>query len=488
MSDISPPHGQGFDPPSPWASPAPPPPPAPAPVAPLGWGPLSPLSGPQAELAAPPVHNAPTYQPPVAPRSLTEMIPDTEYVSPPRRKVGPRLAAAGAASALLLGGLAMTMKVNAASKGAESPEAAVQQMIAAAQNNDVLGMLDSLPASERSLLTEQAETFMGHAKRLGFMDQGVKLNKVEGASITVDQPVFATESITDRIAAVSITGGTYSAMPDRALASKFTDALGLETTDVSVDERGDFGESPLRLATVKDGDGWHVSVMYSIAEAARINDDLPKPTLSDHVEAKGASSAENAVREMIQAVVDNDVRRAIELSPPDEMAALHDYGGLILGGSRFGLDNTNVEIHDMVLDTKSVLGGTKALLTKIDVTVTSVVGEYRVKAQKAGDDCMTYNVVGPDMSDAAKVCAADVDVDNDEINVILRRLAGQLDEMGYVATQVSGQWYVSPVRTYADIVSTLLDGLEEGEPEALFSYVFQTFLAGFSSSNDQPGG
>ena len=84
------------------------------------------------------------------------------------------------------------------------------------------------------------------------------------------------------------------------------------------------------LVTIKDGDGWHVSLWYSVAEAARKDAGKPAPEFGQGVEAKGADSPEAAVEELFASMGTLDVRRMIELTPPDEMAALHDYAPLFL--------------------------------------------------------------------------------------------------------------------------------------------------------------
>ena len=61
------------------------------------------------------------------------------------------------------------------------------------------------------------------------------------------------------------------------------------------------------------------------------------------IPAVGAATPEEAVRGMIDAAIDLDVARVIELTPPDEMAALHDYGPILVDLAEEALAESDIE-------------------------------------------------------------------------------------------------------------------------------------------------
>ena len=50
---------------------------------------------------------------------------------------------------------------------------------------------------------------------------------------------------------------------------------------------------------------------------------------------------------------------------------------------------------------------------------------------------------------------------------IIKREFKQIIGLGLVTTEVDGKWYVSPVRSFGDIFTSVLKGLEPGDIEYL---------------------
>ena len=89
------------------------------------------------------------------------------------------------------------------------------------------------------------------------------------------------------------------------------------------------GGEPIRVATVKRGDQWYVSLFYTIADNAVHQAGLPNPTAQSSP-PDGQDSPEDAVNALHRAgAAQGDLEGVIALLPPDEMGVLHDYGQLL---------------------------------------------------------------------------------------------------------------------------------------------------------------
>jgi hypothetical protein len=240
----------------------------------------------------------------------------------PRRAV----AAVVGVLALLATGLAVTQL--AAADGAENPEAAVRALFDAIDDEDPVGVLESLSPSERDLLVPSIEKLAGQLARVEVIGD-VDLRKVGGVDLKVQDLELRTQGLHPDVAAVKVSGGTIEASAKLRDLPLGTALLGAMEDEGGQDLDGRLnGSTPidLTLVTVKSGDGWHVSLLYTLAEADRDDSGAPVPDFGNGIPAKGADSPEAAVDAMVAALNDRDVTRMIELTPPDSMAVLHDYG------------------------------------------------------------------------------------------------------------------------------------------------------------------
>ena len=105
---------------------------------------------------------------------------------------------------------------------------------------------------------------------------------------------------------------------------------------------------PIRVATVKRGNDWYVSLFYTIADTWAQESGAGNPTSADVIPAAGADSPEEAVQQLYTAAMDGNLESVIAVLPPDEMAVLHDYGKLILRSS--DADDLSGELGDAEQD------------------------------------------------------------------------------------------------------------------------------------------
>lgn len=353
MSDDQP--GQAPPNPNPGASLPPPPPPPPPPPA---------QGTPE-----------PGATPPAAPTTETPAVELEGADAPKKRSARGRVLAGVAAVAVVAVGAAVTVKLvsSQSSGGAATPEQAVENMVGALEDNDLLGVVDVLAPWERDFARDQIDNYLDDAKRNEWLAKDADLANFGGYKLAVEGLEVKAEEVNERIANVSIVGGTarfQSELNELPLGAKLLEQLdkaddGRRPEDV--DETADLSEAQLGpLTTIKQGGRWYVSIFYTAAEAARARADAPAPTTEQAIHAKGAESPEAAVDDLIDALERGDVRRLIELAPPDEMAVLHDYAPLFLDEVKASGERI-VKFTDREYDLMNVDGGKKVIPTKFKV-------------------------------------------------------------------------------------------------------------------------
>jgi hypothetical protein len=426
--------------------------------------------------------------------------PAGNYVAPkPKGGKGKIVGAAVAAVAVLGAGSFAAVQLtggSSSSGGSDSPEAAVQSMFDALEQNDIIGMLDNLAPGEREVIRDQASDLVNEGKRLGLLSEDTTLDNVPGFSVDFAGLEFNVEQRNDRLSMVTLTAGSVTAsgsFTDLPMGDVIVDQVGDELPPDAAEQTIDISDvepdSLPEIGVVEQDGKWYVSAFYTAAEAAAVAGGYEMP--DQPIAAAGAASPEEAVTEMIQAASTADVERVIELTPPDEMAALHDYGQILVdmaaeqvgpGESLFG-DDSDLTIDEYEFETTDVTGGTKVLPTyvKFTVAVTDSEGDGgTVEVTKVDDTCVEYTVTGTDngepIDQTERYCAEDVrpvleesDTPADVIDIAVR-MTGQASQLGVVTVEVDGQWYVSPSRTLYDPLIVAARGLEPGDIDILVDY------------------
>jgi hypothetical protein len=407
------------------------------------------------------------------------------YGEAPKKKGKGPIVGAIAAVVVVAVGIAATIFVlnrsEAGSGGEDNPTQAATNLVNSLSQGDVLGVLQSLTPAESSLLVDFNAKTTKRLQELNVYKKDADPNTLHGASVEAKDLKYdekGAEKVNDHLTITKLIGGTVSfhadlnelPLTDDFMEAAFPDGVNSEPTDEQVDiakvvkENGE----PIRIATVKVDDQWYPSLFYSVADYAlqAAGKDWPAKPIPNN----GAGSADDAVKEMVQASINGDVERVIELLPPDEMGALHDAGPALLDeigspGSS-GVEVTKLETESADAET----GGTRVMLKEIEV---SANGEtYHVT--KDGD-CYTAEGEG----ETQKFCAEDVAKSmggsgsmSPDLEAALTHLAsGILKNTGVVTTEVDGKWYVSPLRTYSELGLTALSDLT---PEDVITLVKQS--------------
>ena len=399
--------------------------------------------------------------------------------APKKRGKGPIIGAVAAVVVVALGVAATIFVLNRSSSdqaGQDNPTEAATNLVNSLSQGDVLGVLESLTPAESALLVDFNAKTTERLKELKVYKEDADPNKLHGASVEATNLKYdegAAEKVNDHLTITKLIGGTVSfhadvselPLTDEFMDAAFPDGVSSEPTDEKVDIAEVVRQTgePIRIATVKVDDKWYPSLFYTVADYALQGVDAEWP--AESIANNGASTADDAVKEMVQAAVNADVERVIELLPPDEMGALHDAGPVLLeqmgSASPAPVEITKLETESTDAET----GGMKVMLKEIEVTADGET--YRVT--KDGD---CYTAEGEGNSD--QLCADDVaaqiggtDMDPDVQQALANLASGLIKNTGVVATEVDGKWYVSPLRTYSELGLTALSDLSPEDVIAL---------------------
>jgi len=401
--------------------------------------------------------------------------------TPKKKGKGPIIGAIAAVVVVAVGIAATVFVLNrseAGSGGEDNPTQAATNLVDSLSQGDVLGVLESLTPAESSLLVDFNSKTTKRLQELNVYKKDADPNTLHGASVKAANLKYdedGAEKVNDHLTITKLIGGTvtfHSDVSDLPLTedfmkAAFPDGVNSEPTDEKVDIAKVVRESgePIRIATVKVDDKWYPSLFYTVADYGLRS--AKKEWPSKPIPNNGAGSADDAVKEMVQAAINGDAERVIELLPPDEMGALHDAGPALideLGSPKSsGVEVTKLETES----TKAETGGQRVMLK--DIEVKSDGQTYHVT--KNGD-CYTAEGEG----ETQQLCASDIagelgtsKMSADMQQALTHLASGLLKNTGVVATEVDGKWYVSPLRTYSELGLSALSDLTPEDVIALVS-------------------
>ncbi len=454
--------------------------------------------------------------PPPPPPPQTPIEPvltlDTEAEVTSSSGFGGRALAGIVGGLLLVGGTAFAV-TQLGSSGPETAEDAVADLIDAAGDEDLVGLLAALDPGERDTLRGPVEDIFGELERLEVLDDSFDLGSVAGIDFEFADVTYRTEPVRDGLTRVYLTGGTVTSsidtdeLPIGDFVKDTVDRFGGEisgfqesdTTSIHQD-----GNDEVFLVAREGDDGWRVSIGYTIAELARL--DAGQPLLAAGIQPVGADSPEAAVEGMVDALVQLDMRDAIARLSPNEFAALHDYADLFLADAEAEIDEFRDEFDVTVdeLSLRSDVSGDTASVFVDSVAVTVRADGEQFSASFA-DDCFTIegdmeslDLEGSPFEDGP-VCSEDLeDFSNemfDDFGYDLGDEGGsngeriefpQIDtpEIGITTQRVDGEWFVAPIATGLDAMVSGLEVLERSHLDAMVDLV-EGFVDGFSTSFEE---
>lgn len=424
-----------------------------------------------------------------------------------------RLLGAWLAIVLLAGGGYATLRLFDDDRGAASPEAAGEQLVAALNDADVLGVIDLLPDGERQLLLDLTDDLTGEGERLDLLGDRFRLDGFPGVELRIDDPELDVHRLGDGLALVELVDGEASIEVDGDhLAGSLGDVidevteaydveLDIDDADGSVDiaevadeaediadELGIESFNPFMVVVVEDDGRWFPSLAFTLAESFRIDaaydgEVADPPDLGDGVEPDGGSDPVDAVQDLVDAATEADLEAVLELVDPGELGALQTYADVFFGALPDG-DDLGIEVEITDADVESLGGGARRVVPTGLEAVVDIGADLVTLTLDDGCATLTIESIADDVDDAepadTEICGDDLDDDLSDVPEELGEgfedveVPDELVELieafeplrfGIVTTERDGEHYVSPIRTVLDLAVGLFRGLEPDDLE-----------------------
>lgn len=424
----------------------------------------------------------PTGEPaePYFPFPLVEPAPVHEIAAPSPPKRRGRLVAVTAAALVLLGGATVTYVALSGHPGAASPTAAVQTLVDDLNNSDLIGVLDDLPPAERAAISKPIQRILDQLKRNDVIRQDADLSHVAGVHAHASGLTYGrTIRINNRVRIVQLTGGRISIDADAAqlpFSSDFIDVVapqglsgrGQSTVDLAEEVRRT--GHPIRIATQQVDGGWYPSLLYTIADNWATSAGLPPPSPADRVAAIGASSPDEAVQVFVDSLLKGDIRGAIGLLSPSELAALHDYGNYVVQRVRYR--PVDARLKTLLLKDTGTQDGVSVSITGAVVTDSRGTD---ITVQLDGS-CFTVSVQNRSQRECLDAIArnaqtgpAGARLTTAQARALHDLLSGAQQALRLETTKTGGRWFLNPVRSFLDVFAVLLQGLNGDDAAQLVS-------------------
>jgi hypothetical protein len=375
------------------------------------------------------------------------------YEPPQRKRNGLMVGAIVAVIALAAGGLTTWLALDrgTAESGSASAQDAVAKLATDIRNNDQLGLINDLAPGESSLVADFFTGVNNQLKRLQVekpdADSRALPFTIHSEGIKADT-TDSVQQVNDHLEFVSLTGKLSITANPGALNEQYVRGATASGTEKSI--------GITRIGAVEVGRRWYPSLIYSMADAILRQEHQQWPVES--LPPVSGTSADDAVRQFVQALLDADFQKAIEMTVPDEMGALHDAGPIIVNRAS-GINPTGLKIIDVTLTDQVVPGGVDVVFTSI--TLAGNGGKITV-ARSNG--CWTAQSNGNAIQ---PLCASNLTKNEQEAGKLLPPTAAALLDrifqgvlnvrIGIVATERDGHWYISPGETLDQLTQDLFD-------------------------------
>jgi hypothetical protein len=440
------------------------------------------------------------------------------YPTPPAKSRRGLIASVAAIVVVVAGAAVTYTALNDAGSdnGASSPQGAVSNAIADLHTGDVIGLLDDMPSGERAALVGPLQDDVTSLKRLGVLSPKADPHKVTGVTFTASNIQFAPTTIVvnDHVQIVRVTGGTITAntdamkLPLTAHMLDLTHASAATATSQTTNLADVSGG--VRIATVEQAGRWYVSVFYTAADAAAKHQ---IPSSSDYIPAHGAATAVAAVHDEVTDLLGGKLSDALGLISPDELGAVHDYGGLLLSAGQ-GFPDTGIKINTLDLNQTGLSdGAVRVTLAKIALTLpsgeaisvtedgacftTTIAGTTKKECAAdtikglesalsnfrcgglfgavsgSGFSSQSGSSTGPGLptdgsTSPADPCGNPTPLTSAQKAALTHLVTGETG-LGFIVSQTDGQWYLDPVRTITELASATIGSLQGDDLFALVS-------------------
>lgn len=350
--------------------------------------------------------------------------------------------------------------------GARSPEAAAENLVLAAAEQDPVGMLDMVSPAEVEGLDDVYDTALERAEDEELVEgDGI----TDALEIELSDLEFEVDELGDDLARVTLTDGEYDVSWDPEKLPERLSFLAEASDEES--ESGDLkdvfdGEEP-SVITIKDGGRWYVTVLGTIADYAYLDGaqnaedegiDLAEPDydlVSEDVDPIVGEDPEEVIENLVAAVNSGDAEELLANLPEGLVRPLRAYLPVIESlQDEAGWDEEiglSVTAEDLELSTEDLDDGrVKVVIEKGTFTANALEddGEGDFASAEIDGDCVTTDEgFGPETE-----CIGD-----DEIAADLG-----LDEIFFVVSEADGGYQFDPAATWIEYAALVVENFDGG--------------------------
>lgn len=384
--------------------------------------------------------------------------------APASRRLALRVGLALGIAGMLAGGLYFARSFGSSTSGGATPTAAVARFFDALAEEDAIGVLETVAPAERRLLVDPLQAITKELSRLRILGPNASLADVNGLELEFFGLGFKEEELTPGITAVVVEEGRVRSRfdPRGGLLGTFVTKL-MEADSLRAGQAAlNFADEDVTVATVKDGAEWYVSIGYTVAENVRRESGSVLPRFGQGV-AVGAPTPEKAVEELLRAAAGLEMSRLLQLAPPGEAAALHDYAQLFITELGVAAHEARgfftAEVTDVDLSSKETAPGVATVEVE-RIGFNYEIPDFGLRIEYDGE-CTVLRFEG---ERPERICEGGA---GPAMPFYLPFEEFPKADVGFVVVEERGEWFVSPIRTLLQGALAYLKATDLGELDML---------------------
>jgi hypothetical protein len=434
-----------------------------------------------ADVAAPGSFVAPDVAPATG---TTETTGTVSVAGESRSRRSPMLAVA--AIAIIAIGLAAIFAVQRftgeSDGGATSPDELGQELMAAMDGEDVLGMIDVLLPGERTSLGEPFVEMISELQRLEVLASDLDLSGLTGLDVQLsNQTVEVVPTGADDIVMLQLDADVVAVVDGEALpiGELITDRMPEEmVTEMRGTQSTETDVLDVALAGVEEDGRWYISLLYTAAEVARAADGAA--TVPDGIGAVGADSPEAAAERFFDQIEQLDVRGMLQGLDPSEAQALQRYAPLFLDEIEAEIAAEADDVSIRVIDRGVRFTGSGDSRTMfVDTLGVEIAAEGSSVSMSFGDGCVHLEFSDDLGMEPIDQCTSGLDDEAmaemgvevppsiDAFLTALSEAFADMEPIGVEMRQRDGSWYLSPMATMTEAMLKAMRALDRPEIEEL---------------------
>ncbi|MGK0277236.1 MAG: hypothetical protein ACI9N0_003637 [Ilumatobacter sp.] len=377
--------------------------------------------------------------------------------------------------------------------GAESPEAVGASMMAALEQEDMLGMVDLLLPGERDTFRQPMIDMVSELTRLEVVSSDASLADLSGLDIEMtNQLTEVTPTNVADISNIMMTAQITASLDGDQLpiGDLITDIAGDQFDPSEFDEAATTTDFELPMTVVEEAGRWYLSLFHTAAEAVRGSTGEPIPETG--LAPRGGDTPEGAVAALLDGVEQFDVGKIIASINPNEARALQRYAPLFLDDIDPLLDD--IPFTWQVTQTEFEVEGSGS---ERFVTVTAL----RIDGDAEGEPfslaisgrCAVVEA-GGEQFDSCELTQGQPSLDEllgessesvTELSAEFASVFADYNAPGITVQEIDGTWYVSPIAAGIDQVLAIMRALDREKLDQLidatqtvFDEVFEDLAGG----------